>query len=109
MSRLLYLDCAGGAAGDMVLCALTEAADCVALIEALPATLGFADVTLEWPKGRPGGFAARRLQVGFDPEVHPRHRTFADVVGIIDSAGLPQDVVLMATSFISWADLEKAE
>ena len=94
--RVLYLDCAGGAAGDMVLCALTEAADCVPLIEALPGTLGFADVTIEWPGGRSGGFAARRLAVGFDSEAHPHHRILADVEAIIDGAELPEAVALMA-------------
>ena len=44
--RVLYLDCAGGAAGDMVLCALTEAADCAAVVEALPSALGFSDITM---------------------------------------------------------------
>lgn len=96
--RVLYLDCAGGAAGDMVLCALTEAGDCAGLIEALPATLGFADLTIEWPEGRPGGFAARRLRVGFDHEAHPHHRNLADVEAIIDSAVLPETVGLMAKS-----------
>jgi len=94
--RVLYLDCAGGAAGDMVLCALTEAADCGPLIEKLPETLGFADVTIEWPGGRSGGFAARRLKVDFDPEKHPRHRNLADVETIIDGAELSEAVVLMA-------------
>ena len=86
--RVLYLDCAGGAAGDMVLCALTEAAECVALIEALPEKLGFADVTIDWSAGRSGGFAARRLTVGFDHNVHPPHRNLADVETIIDRADL---------------------
>ena len=94
--RVLYLDCAGGAAGDMVLCALTEAADCGPLIEKLPETLGFADVTIDWPGGRSGGFAARRLKVDFDPEKHPRHRNLADVETIIDGAELSEAVVLMA-------------
>jgi len=96
--RVLYLDCAGGAAGDMVLCALTEAADCVPLIEGLPGALGFPDVTIEWPKGRSGGFAARRLTVGFDHEAHPHHRNLADVEAIVDGAELPETVALMAKS-----------
>jgi len=105
--RVLYLDCAGGAAGDMVLCALTEAADCVSLIEALPGAMGFADVTIDWPKGRSGGFAARRLTVGFDPQAHPRHRTLADVDAIIDGAELPATVALMAkTVFRTLAEAE---
>ena len=94
--RVLYLDCAGGAAGDMVLCALTEAADCGPLIDELPGTLGFTDVTIEWPGGRSGGFAARRLTVGFDPEAHPHHRNLADVEAIINGAELPETVALMA-------------
>jgi len=94
--RVLYLDCAGGAAGDMVLCALTEAADCVALIEELPKKLGFADVTIDWPAGRSGGFAARRLTVGFDHDAHPHHRNLADVETIIDQADLSPSVAFMA-------------
>ncbi len=105
--RVLYLDCAGGAAGDMVLCALTEAADCAPLIEELPEKLGFADLTIDWPAGRSGGFAARRLSVGFDPEAHPHHRTLADVEAIIDGAGLSAPVSLMAkTVFRTLAEAE---
>ena len=105
--RVLYLDCAGGAAGDMVLCALTGAAGCVPLIEALGGTLGFADVAIDWPKGRSGGFAARRLTVDFDPQAHPRHRTLADVDAIIDGADLPTAVALMAkTVFRTLAEAE---
>jgi len=94
--RMLYLDCAGGAAGDMMLCALTEAADCVSLIEGLPEMLGFSDVTIDWLEGRPGGFAARRLRVGFDSEAHPHHRNLADVEAVIDGAELPPAVALTA-------------
>jgi len=105
--RVLYLDCAGGAAGDMVLCALTEAADCAELIEELPARLGFEDVAIDWPVGRPGGFAARRLRVGFDPEAHPDHRNLADVAAIIDRADLSPAVAFMAkTVFRTLAEAE---
>lgn len=94
--RVLYLDCAGGAAGDMVLCALTEAADCVSIIEEIPDKLGFSDLTIGWPDGRSGGFAARRLKVGFDHNAHPHHRNLADVEAIIDAADLPEAATLMA-------------
>ena len=88
--RVLYLDCAGGAAGDMVLCALTEAAGCPTIIEELPGKLGFSDLTVDWPAGRSGGFAARRLRVGFDPQAHPDHRNLADVEAIIDDVELSE-------------------
>ena len=50
----------------MLLCALAEACGDVSFVEELPERLGFPDVTLEWPATRPGGFAARRLDVGFE-------------------------------------------
>jgi uncharacterized protein (TIGR00299 family) protein len=95
--RVLYLDCAGGAAGDMVLCALAEAAGCVDSIETLPESFGFPDVSLKWPASRPGGFAARRLHVAFDPASHPAHRNLADVVSLIGGSGLPDSVRNRAT------------
>lgn len=89
MKRLLYLDCAGGAAGDMVLCALAEAADCLSLIEELPSRLGFPDVTVTWPQARPGGFAARRLRLDFDPGAHARQRGLAEVSELLEGADVP--------------------
>ncbi|MGD9252993.1 MAG: nickel pincer cofactor biosynthesis protein LarC [Holophagae bacterium] len=84
--RVVYLDCAGGAAGDMVLCALVEAGGDHAFVDELPRRLGFSDVTIRWPKAQPGGFAARRLEVHFDPDRHPHHRNLADVEQLIDRA-----------------------
>jgi uncharacterized protein (TIGR00299 family) protein len=86
--RILFLDCAGGAAGDMILCALAEACGDASFVEELPGRLGFSDVTLEWPATRPGGFAARRLDVRFDPSAHPRHRNLADVEELLERAGV---------------------
>ncbi|MEE9562000.1 MAG: nickel pincer cofactor biosynthesis protein LarC [Thermoanaerobaculia bacterium] len=94
--RLLYLDCVGGAAGDMVLCALTEAANCESLIEELPKRLGFSDVALEWPAARPGGFAARRLRVRFEPAAHPQHRNLAEVTELLDRADISPAATAMA-------------
>jgi uncharacterized protein (TIGR00299 family) protein len=82
--RVLYLDCAGGVAGDMLLSALVEAGSCQAAIDAIAPSLGFDDVRLEWRQARPGGFAARGLRVGFDPARHPHHRGLADVAALID-------------------------
>ena len=94
--RVLFLDCAGGAAGDMLLCALTEACGDVSFVEDLPERLGFSDVTLHWPATRPGGFAARRLDVGFDPACHPAHRNLEDVEQLIDRSSVSPQAVDMA-------------
>jgi uncharacterized protein (TIGR00299 family) protein len=80
----------------MLLCALAEACGDVSFIEELPERLGFPDVTLQWPATRPGGFAARRLDVGFDPSEHPRHRNLADVERILEGTGTSSDAVDMA-------------
>ena len=80
----------------MLLCALAEACGDVSFVEELPERLGFPDVTLKWPATRPGGFAARRLDVGFDPSEHPRHRNLADVQEILEGTGASPDAVGMA-------------
>ena len=92
MSRVLYLDCAGGVAGDMLLCALAEAHGDVSCVEELPKRLGFEDVSLEWSAGRPGGFAARRLDVQFDASAHPRPRNLGEVENLIEASGVPDGV-----------------
>ena len=105
--RVLYLDCAGGAAGDMLVCALSEALGSVSPIEELPKKLGFPDVSLEWPESRPGGFAARRLVVHFDPSAHPHHRNLSDVHTIIDRAEIAPTVATMARQvFLRLAEAE---
>lgn len=105
--RVLYLDCAGGAAGDMLVCALAEASGSVSLIDELPKKLGFPDLSLEWPESRPGGFAARRLVVHFDPSAHPHHRKLSDVQAIIDRADVSAEAATMAKKvFLRLAEAE---
>jgi uncharacterized protein (TIGR00299 family) protein len=107
--RALYLDCAGGAAGDMLLGALVEAAGCADTIDRLPARLGFDDVGVEWRPVPSGGFAARRLTVRFDPDAHPEHRGLRDVEALIDGAGLPPRAAALATKvFRTLAEAEAA-
>lgn len=80
----------------MLLCALTEACGDVSFVEELPERLGFPDVTIQWLATRPGGFAARRLDVGFDPSAHPRHRNLSDVDNILEGSGASPGAVDMA-------------
>ena len=78
------------------MCALAEACGDVSFIEELPERLGFSDVTLNWSPTRRGGFAARRLEVCFDPKEHPRHRKLADVEEILEGSGVSATAVAMA-------------
>jgi len=107
--RALFLDCAGGAAGDMLVGALVEAAGCADAVERLPVMLGFDDVGVEWRPAPRGGFAARRLTVRFDPGAHPEHRSLTDVETLIDCADLPQRAAELAMRvFRTLAEAEAA-
>jgi uncharacterized protein (TIGR00299 family) protein len=80
----------------MLLCALADACGDVAFVEELPEQLGFPDLKLDWPATRPGGFAARRLDVSFDPAKHPRRRKLADVEKLLEGTGASARAVDMA-------------
>jgi uncharacterized protein (TIGR00299 family) protein len=95
-TRILFLDCVGGVAGDMLLSALVEAAGGPAAIADLPQRLRLDNVTLKWTTDRPGGFAARRLEVVFDAEAYSMHRHLADIEKILDSASLDDRVRTLA-------------
>ena len=49
----------------------------------------FDDVRLEWPSERPGGFAARRLEVHFDPQRRSHHwrHSFSAALPLATSGG----------------------
>jgi uncharacterized protein (TIGR00299 family) protein len=93
---VLYINCVGGVAGDMLLSALVEALGGSDLIDPLPARLGFDDASFSWMQARPGGFAARRLQIDFDAEAHPRHRNLKDVEELISCSRLAESVQVRA-------------
>ncbi len=86
--RVLYLDCVGGVAGDMLVAALNGAGAESAALEALPARLGFPDVTLRFFSERRGGLRARRFEVAFEPDRHPRTRGLAEVEALLERAAV---------------------
>jgi uncharacterized protein (TIGR00299 family) protein len=109
VSRVLYLDCVGGAAGDMLLSALVDAGADRSRIEALPEALGMPDVRLNWIRDRPGGFAAQRLEVAFDAAAHPHHRGLADMLALVDRCDPSAQARTMAeTVFRRLAEAEAA-
>jgi hypothetical protein len=94
MSRTVYLDCVAGAAGDMLLAALLEAgADLEEVNDGL-ARLPVG-VSVELSTVHHHGIGATRVKV-LAPTDHV-HRTWADVRGLIEEAGLPPRVQERAT------------
>jgi uncharacterized protein (TIGR00299 family) protein len=80
MTRVLYIDCIGGVAGDMLLGALLDAgADIGAVREGL-ARLGVDDLTLETePAVRHGIAATRAVVSGADAQPHRTWRTIREL------------------------------
>ena len=80
MSRLLYIDCIGGVAGDMLLGALLDAgADIEAVREGL-GRLGIEDLALETePAVRHGIAATRAIVSGRDEQPHRTWRTIREL------------------------------
>ncbi len=86
MTRLLYLDCVGGAAGDMLLAALLDAgADADAVRSGL-ARLGIEGLRVATERVTRHGISATRVQVA-GAEAQP-HRDWASIRAQIDAAGM---------------------
>jgi pyridinium-3,5-bisthiocarboxylic acid mononucleotide nickel chelatase len=81
----LYLDCVGGAAGDMLLAALISAG---ADTERISSQLPRCGVTLRTEQIERHGAAALRVIVGTEGEDHP-HRRWSDIRRMIDSSAMP--------------------
>jgi uncharacterized protein (TIGR00299 family) protein len=83
---ILYIDCVGGAAGDMLLAALIDAgADLAAVRQALAAT-GVEGLDLELTRVERHGIGATHVDV-VAPHEHV-HRSWRDVRAIVEAAGL---------------------
>jgi uncharacterized protein (TIGR00299 family) protein len=87
MTRLLYLDCVGGAAGDMLLAALVDAGADAGAVRAGLAGLGIAGLELMTEPTVRHGIAATHVTVHGGAE--QPHRDWASVRALIDAATLP--------------------
>lgn len=85
MTRRLYLDCVGGAAGDMLLAALIDAGADIATISSQLPTCG---VTLRTERTERHGAGAMRVIVETEGEDHS-HRRWSDIRLMIDSSAMP--------------------
>ncbi len=87
MSRLLYLDCIGGLAGDMLLAALLDAGAPHEALERVPALLEIGPVEIRVSRVLRHGIAAAKVEVVPPPQ--PPHRTWRELRERIEQAALP--------------------
>ncbi len=89
MTRVAYVDCVAGAAGDMLLAALIDAGAGAERMAAHVRSLGVEGLDLDVSRATRHGIAARRVEVVMPREEHV-HRHLADMRRLIDAAGLPE-------------------
>jgi pyridinium-3,5-bisthiocarboxylic acid mononucleotide nickel chelatase len=87
VSDLLWVDAGNGAAGDMLLAALLDAGAPLDTVQAGLAGLGVEPVTLQLSPVRRHGLRAALLSVSVAQSAVERH--LAEVLSIVDGAGLP--------------------
>ena len=104
MSRLAYLDCVGGLAGDMLLAALLHAGGEEATVRAVPTALGLA-VELDVTRVERHGIGALYVEVRSEDEGH--HRSWRAIRDLLGRAAL--DEAVRARSLAVFARLAEAE
>jgi hypothetical protein len=86
VSRIAYLDCVGGIAGDMLLAALIDAGADEAELQSVPSLLGIEPVEIAVERTERHGVAALRVRVMAPPDPPPR--TWRAMREIIEAATL---------------------
>ncbi|HET8526581.1 MAG TPA: nickel pincer cofactor biosynthesis protein LarC [Actinomycetota bacterium] len=89
--RVLYLDCVGGLAGDMLLAALVDAGAHIEVLERLPAALGLDGVRVSITRVHRQGIAATRVVVE-GSNGSARGERYVDLRDRLDRAPLPGTV-----------------
>lgn len=92
--KTLYLDCFAGIAGDMFLGALLDAGADLAYVREGLSSLKIDGYKLETGKSKSHGISATFVRIR-NTTKQP-HRTFSDILEILDSASLPGDVYRLA-------------
>ena len=90
MTRLAYLDCVGGIAGDMLLAALLDAGAQRGLLEELPSRLGLKGVTVDVEPVARHSIGALAVRIGTSD--HATERSWADIRELLEGANLKQTV-----------------
>jgi len=106
--RIIYFDCAAGAAGDMIMGALVDAGVPLAGLRAGLETLPLHGWSLEAREVRRGAFRATKVDVPIDTARHHHdHRSLGDVLAILRGGRLPATVLQGAERiFTRLADAE---
>lgn len=105
MSRVAYLDCVGGLAGDMLLAALLDAGADLELLRGVPAALGIEGVEITAERVERQGIGA--LHLGIEASDDHAHRAYADIRRLVEDAELPERA--RARSLDAFARLAKVE
>jgi uncharacterized protein (TIGR00299 family) protein len=92
MPRIVYFDCASGAAGDMIMGALVDAGVPLDALRAALRTLPLAGWDLVAQEVKRGAFRATKVDVEIDAHAHDHHRTLRDILAILDGSALAEHV-----------------
>jgi hypothetical protein len=86
--RVLYLDCVGGLAGDMLLAALLDAGADLGRLRGVPGALGLDDVEIDVERVERHGVGALHLRIDA-PDDHA-HRDYREIRGLVEAADLSE-------------------
>jgi hypothetical protein len=90
VTRVAYIDCIAGAAGDMLLAALIDAGAGAERMAEHVRALGVEGLDLRVGRATRHGIAARQVEVVVPREEGHVHRHLADMCRLIDAASLPE-------------------
>jgi pyridinium-3,5-bisthiocarboxylic acid mononucleotide nickel chelatase len=105
VTRVAYLDCVGGLAGDMLLAALLDAGAELERLRAVPLALGLSGVAVEAERVERQGIGA--LHVSIEASDDHAHRNYREIRRIVEQAELP--VAARTRSLEAFARLAEVE
>jgi pyridinium-3,5-bisthiocarboxylic acid mononucleotide nickel chelatase len=88
MTRVAYLDCVGGLAGDMLIAALLDAGGEVASLRSVPGALGIDGVQIDVERVERQGIGALHLRI--EAADDHDHRQYAHIRELVQSSTLPE-------------------